>query len=344
MVQEGPRHLVLGQEHQLEADRCEKRESSNVKAGVAVKEAQTDEGCAEIWKIATQTYGEDELQDLKDVHWKALTVLDKFHKRDRRAREKAIAEYAIEACKGAAGFLQRLTKPRAVWCPRDAAQGEATNPRDAAELAAKSWSRIWRVHVEELQTADRPWETPNGEDMSVLPQFRERLPRLSTSPSGTFFCASLLVLRLSVQYSCRLHTCSDGVKFTFLMSSAVVLAFSIRETVAEKDSMTKLQLFHDASSPAKLEGFRRFLSTRMSTIEADEVVVTGVAGTPAAVSRAAIVYFAACSAVPACCSACSSCSSRSSDVAIVSRIQSKPTPQYATRLRNHAQVTGNMDV
>ena len=39
--------------------------------------------------------------------------------------------------------------------------------------------------------------------------------------------------------------------------------------------MTKLQLFHDASSPAKLEGFP---STHMSTTEADEVVVTRVAG------------------------------------------------------------------
>ena len=105
---------------------------------------------------------------LKDVHWKALTVLDKMYKRDTKARGKAIAEYAREASKGAGGLLHRLTKPRPLWCPRDAAQGEATNPRDAAELAAKSWSRIWRVHVEELQTADRPWETPNEEDMSVL--------------------------------------------------------------------------------------------------------------------------------------------------------------------------------
>ena len=115
-------------------------------------EAQTGEGRAEIWEMATQTYGEAELQVLKEVHWKALTVLNKLHKRDRRAREKAIAEFAREASKGAAGLLHRLTKPRAVWCPRDAAQGEATNPRDAAELAAKSWSRIWRVHVEDLQT------------------------------------------------------------------------------------------------------------------------------------------------------------------------------------------------
>ena len=26
------------------------------------------------------------------------------------------------------------------------------------------------MHVEELQTADRPWETPKAKDMSVLPQ------------------------------------------------------------------------------------------------------------------------------------------------------------------------------
>ena len=45
------------------------------------------------------------------------------------------------------------------------------------------------------------------------------------------------------------------------MSEAEVLAFSIRarrsgETAAEKDSMTKLQLFRDVSSRAKLEVFR----------------------------------------------------------------------------------------
>ena len=47
-----------------------------------------------------------------------------------------------------------------------------------------------------------------------------------------------------------------------------IRARSSDETAAEKDSMTKFQLFHDASSPAKLEGFP---SERMSTIEADEV-------------------------------------------------------------------------
>ena len=55
------------------------------------KGAQTNEGCAEIWRMATQNYGENELQDLKDAHWKALTVLDKWHGRDRRVREKGIA-------------------------------------------------------------------------------------------------------------------------------------------------------------------------------------------------------------------------------------------------------------
>ena len=114
-------------------------------------------------------------------------VLDELHKRDRRAREKAIAEYAREASKRAAGSLHRLTKPRAIWCPRDAAQGEAANPRGAAELAAKSWSRIWREHVEELQTADRPWEeTPNGEDMSVLPQLEVDGPSGFDAVVGSF--------------------------------------------------------------------------------------------------------------------------------------------------------------
>ena len=118
-------------------------------------EAQTDEGRAKISEMATQTYGEPQLQVLKDVHWKTLTVLDKLHKRDRKTREKAIAECAREASQGAAGLLHRVTKPRAVWCPRDAARGEA---------------RIWRVHVEELQTEDKPWEIPNDDDMAVLPQ------------------------------------------------------------------------------------------------------------------------------------------------------------------------------
>ena len=48
----------------------------------------------------------------------------------------------------------------------------------------------------------------------------------------------------------------------------------------------ELNLVYDASSPAQLEGFP---STRMSTIEADEVVVSRVAGAPAAVSRVAIL-------------------------------------------------------
>ena len=60
------------------------------------------------------------------------------------------------------------------------------------------------------------------------------------------------------------------------MSATLVRAFSINarssgETAAEKDNMTKLQLFHDVSSPAKIEGFP---STRMSTIETAEVVVS----------------------------------------------------------------------
>ena len=30
--------------------------------------------------------------------------------------------------------------------------------------------RIWRIYVKELQEADRPWETPDHEEMSELPQ------------------------------------------------------------------------------------------------------------------------------------------------------------------------------
>ena len=60
-------------------------------------EARAEKDGAEIWETATQEYGEPELQTLKDVHWRALTVLDKLHKRDRRVREKSIAEHAREA-------------------------------------------------------------------------------------------------------------------------------------------------------------------------------------------------------------------------------------------------------
>ena len=78
--------------------------------------------------------GEDELQDLKDVHWKALMVLDKLHTRDRRPREKAIADYAREASKGAAGSLHRLTKPRPVWC-----QGMRRKERRPTRVMPQIW-------------------------------------------------------------------------------------------------------------------------------------------------------------------------------------------------------------
>ena len=68
-------------------------------------EAPAEKDRAEIWEMATQEYGEPELQVLKDVHWRALTVLDKQHKRDRRVREKSIAEYVREASQGSSGFV-----------------------------------------------------------------------------------------------------------------------------------------------------------------------------------------------------------------------------------------------
>ena len=68
-------------------------------------EARAEKDRAEIWEMATQEYGEPELQTRKDVHWRALTVLDKLHKRDRRVREKSIAEYAREASQGRSGLL-----------------------------------------------------------------------------------------------------------------------------------------------------------------------------------------------------------------------------------------------
>ena len=139
-------------------------------------QASTDSWSGEIMEAVTCTYGEDELRDLKDLHWRALETLDKLHKRDRRAREKEISRFAREASEGAAGLLHRITKSRAVWCPRDAAQGEATNPRDAADLAAKSWAVIWRTHDAEMQGADRPWEEPSVSDANELPQLEVEGP------------------------------------------------------------------------------------------------------------------------------------------------------------------------
>ena len=83
---------------------------------------------------------------------------------------REISRFAREASEGATGLLHRITKARAVWCPREAAQGEAANPRDAADLAAKSWASIWRTQNTEMQGADRPWEVPSTEDASELPQ------------------------------------------------------------------------------------------------------------------------------------------------------------------------------
>ena len=113
------------------------------------EEAQTDAGCAEIWKTRQC--------------WKSCTGVT-------GGRVKKGSRSTREASKGATGLLHFLTQPRAVLCPKDATQREATNPRDATELAAKGWARIWRVHVEELQTADRPWDAPDCEDTSELPQ------------------------------------------------------------------------------------------------------------------------------------------------------------------------------
>ena len=67
-------------------------------------EARAEKDCAEIWEMATQEYGEPELQVLKDVHWRALTVLDKLHKRDRRVREKIDRGIRERGFQGGSGF------------------------------------------------------------------------------------------------------------------------------------------------------------------------------------------------------------------------------------------------
>ena len=113
------------------------------------------------------------------------------------------------------------------------------------------------------------------------------------------------------------------------MSATFVRAFSISarssgETAAEKDNMTKLQPFHDASSPAKIEAFP---STRMSTIEAAAVDV------PAADSKDAILLFAACKASPARCKGRSNCSSRSSETIVIQLRNNVPKSLHATLLR-----------
>ena len=112
-------------------------------------QASTGSWNVEILRSAVCSYGEDELCDLKDLHWRALTMLDKLHKRDRRAREKEISRFAREASEGAAGLLHRITKPRALWCPRDAAQGEATNPR-----CCGSGDEVVGVHLARARQGD----------------------------------------------------------------------------------------------------------------------------------------------------------------------------------------------
>ena len=103
-------------------------------------EIQMGDWCAEILRMAAQTHGENELLDLKDVHWDALTMLDKLHNRDRRTREKEIAENAKEPSKGPT----RVTPQ--IW-----------------------QSNHGPAHVNEQQEAGSPWELPGHEKTSELP-------------------------------------------------------------------------------------------------------------------------------------------------------------------------------
>ena len=64
-------------------------------AGRRMEVRDLDNGCANPWRERAARPG--------DVHWKTLTVLDKWHRRDRKpAKKKEIAECAKEASKGAA--------------------------------------------------------------------------------------------------------------------------------------------------------------------------------------------------------------------------------------------------
>ena len=54
---------------------------------VARRFALRDPSGTELWSVATQVHGEAELLNLKDVHWRAHTVLDALHRRDRKIRD-----------------------------------------------------------------------------------------------------------------------------------------------------------------------------------------------------------------------------------------------------------------
>ena len=104
-------------------------------------EAQTEEGRAEIWEMATQTHGELELQVLKDVHRKALTVLDKLHKRDRTASRKSDRGVRRE----------RLPKEQRACCiasrsrAQSGAQGMRRKERRPTRQMQRNWPRAGHV-------------------------------------------------------------------------------------------------------------------------------------------------------------------------------------------------------
>ena len=104
--------------------------------------------------------GHPDVWETQDVHWKALTVLDKLHKSDRKEREKAIAEFAREASEGAAGLLHRLNEATCSLVPkRCGARG-----RRPTRVMRRNW-RPRAGHASGGCTS-RPWEIPSDEDMS----------------------------------------------------------------------------------------------------------------------------------------------------------------------------------
>ena len=111
-------------------------------------------------------------------------MLDKLHKRDRRAREKAIAEV------GERGF-QRSSCLIASPQRRHVQSGAQGMRHTKRQPTLQNWQpgagRAFGVCTSKsCKQPDRPWETPNGEDMSVLPQLEVDRPSGFDAVVGSF--------------------------------------------------------------------------------------------------------------------------------------------------------------
>ena len=67
-------------------------------------EAQTSDGGAEFWRTTAQTFGENELQGFSNTCiGRSCRCWSKLHKRDRRTREKEIADFPKEGFQMSSG-------------------------------------------------------------------------------------------------------------------------------------------------------------------------------------------------------------------------------------------------